>query len=259
MMNGRGLALFFEGLIPAGLRCSAVLLSAAAAALTQEKEFFPALPLILRAVLIAVLLSGAVFLVLFSYLRQMYFNSRLYCLLEGEDPCPSSFFSIKRLRAYLYCRALVAVKKLLWAVFYFTPLWAVVFIIYFSFAANGQMLKSTHTALVSAAAVFFVTGLCFYFFSTGRYFFCDFLFSRNPLQPPAEIVRESVRLSHSRLADIFVKRLRLSVKNAAAFPFNRVFVKCLAVALAEQYFCDRKYYSALKSTLGIKNAGKRRI
>lgn len=261
-MKGRCTALFIESLLPAGLRIAAcVLIAAAAAAVLRGRELFPFLTAPFLWAFALICISGAVFLIFYSFLRQMYFNSRLYRLLEGDTAPPVSFFSIKRLVRFLSYRLIVFAERLLWGIFYFTPAFSVLFIIHVSFAVNGCILKNTLYALSACAVLFGIIGGLFYFTSSGRYFFCDYLFSGNPLQPPVEIVSQSVSLARERLFGLLILRLRLffrriAVFNIAAYPFNRVYSECLARTAAEHYFCCGEIMSPEQKGVTVKRDGK---
>ncbi len=257
MMNGRVLSLFFASIVPRCLRLAAVMLiCAAAAAASGNYSFFLGEKLSFSAAFIALCLSGSVFLLVFSYFREMYFNSRLCCLSDSACFAPESFFGVKRLILFFRYRFLVFGKKLLWAVVYFTPSGCVLFVIYFLFSVNGFILRYSFYGLSLAFAVLFLLGAVFYGISTGRYFLCDYLFSSNPLQPSAEIVRESVRLTEKSLTEIFIKRIRLLPGRLLPFfPFLRVYSFCTAAALCGQYFADSRYYKELNGALDMKRAG----
>ena len=99
--------------------------------------------------------------------------------------------------------------------------------------------------LITAAASLLAAGLGFFAVSSSRYYMATYLLYLNPLMPPKEAIRSSVRLTGGRLLAVTARRLSLAPWGLTELlvlplPFAAVYRRFCAVALCERLFGEDK-------------------
>ena len=191
---------------------------------------------------VLLLLAGTV-IVIFAMALAFYAKACIYFALDHNQTRPKSVLRPSQALRYCRCRAGVILRGTLWLLAYAAPAAALFFALRYGTAA--WLTPVIRAVLWTAEAVFAVAGLGFFSVTASRYFLADYLLYLNPLMPPKEAIRSSVRLTQGKLLAVTARRLSLLPWALAELlilplPFAAVYRRFCAAALCERLFGEDK-------------------
>ena len=191
---------------------------------------------------VLLLLAGAVITV-FALALAFYAKACIYYSLDRNQTRPKSLLRPSQALRYCRCRAGVTVRGALWLLAYAAPAVGLFFALRYGTAA--WLTPVIRAVLWTTDALFAVAGLGFFAVTVSRYCMADYLLYLNPLMPPKEAIRSSVRLTQGKLLAIAARRLSLlpwalTELLILPLPFAAVYRRFCAAALCERLFGEDK-------------------
>ena len=183
-------------------------------------------------------------LLLFYFLFSFYSKAVFFSLSDDSSVSPLSVCSFRCAVRYMKCRFTVAIYKLLWAIFFFSPGMLTLLFTLSQIILSGEMIKSSFAVLIMATVIMLLGGAVFFFVVASRYFLTDYLLYISPMQPVREAVSSSVMLLRGRLIYVSLLRLYLAFSSVAAvvpllLPRCAVLYRCMRVLACERLYGKR--------------------
>lgn len=183
-------------------------------------------------------------LLLFYFLFSFYSKAVFFSLSDDSSVSPLAVCSFRCAVRYMRCRFTVALYKLLWAIFFFSPAVITLLFTLSQIILSGEMIKSSFIALITACVIMLLGGAVFFFVVASRYFLTDYLLYISPMQPVREAVSSSVMLLRGRLIYVSLLRLYLAFSSVAAvvpllLPRCAVLYRCMSVLACERLYGKR--------------------
>ncbi|MBQ6066488.1 MAG: hypothetical protein IJK89_06665 [Clostridia bacterium] len=191
---------------------------------------------------VLLLLAGTV-IVVFALALAFYAKACIYYSLDRNQTRPKSLLRPSQALRYCRCRAGVTIRGTLWLLAYAAPAAALFFALRYGTAP--WLTSAVRAVLWAADAVFAAVGLGFFAATSSRYYLADYLLYLNPLMPPEEAIRSSVRLTQGKLLAVTVRRLSLlpwalTELLILPLPFAAVYRRFCAAVLCERLFGEDK-------------------
>ncbi len=197
------------------------------------------------AVITAVVLAVLSLLFIMFYFIRSFFNKAVFFSISDPSQCKSNiFYSFSQGIRYIRYRILLRLHKAVWALLFFSPAFITAAFTVLEIMHSGEMIKSIFITLVALAVTLLISGACFYFVVSGRYFLADYLMCISPMQPAGEVISSSVISLKGRLVMLAFHRLCTMPYRILALipffaPYYASYSKLLNVMIAEKFYGKR--------------------